>query len=148
MKIGIDMGGSHVAIGIVNENGEIIEKFEKAAEKLTLSYAHGKVHYDLDEKLSDIEYYDLAMKDCFESVFHKVKEGYEIQNEVRFAIINPDKPEHMELMLEKDLKLRFTLIPLKYGKDILIELSDLEFDDKLNLPIRFSSEIKYYESEW
>lgn len=29
MKIGIDMGGSHVAIGIVNENGKIIEKFEK-----------------------------------------------------------------------------------------------------------------------
>lgn len=29
MKIGIDMGGSHVAIGIVNENGKIIEKLEK-----------------------------------------------------------------------------------------------------------------------
>ena len=29
MKIGIDMGGSHVAIGIVNENGKNIEKFEK-----------------------------------------------------------------------------------------------------------------------
>ncbi len=29
MKIGIDMGGSHVAIGVVNENGEIVEKFEK-----------------------------------------------------------------------------------------------------------------------
>ena len=75
------------------------------------------------------------MKDGFESVFHKVKEGYEIQNEVRFAVINPDKPEHMELMLEKDLELKFTLIPLRYGKDILIELSNLEFDDKLNLLI-------------
>lgn len=29
MKIGIDMGGSHVAIGVVNENGEIVEKFDK-----------------------------------------------------------------------------------------------------------------------
>ncbi len=29
MKIGIDMGGSHVAIGVVNKNGEIIEKFDK-----------------------------------------------------------------------------------------------------------------------
>lgn len=29
MKIGIDMGGSHIAIGIVNENGEIVEKFDK-----------------------------------------------------------------------------------------------------------------------
>ena len=84
---------------VIKNTRIFIEKFEKAAEKLKLSYAHGKVHYDLDEKLSDIEYYDLAMKDGFESVFHKVKEGYEIQNEVRFAVINPDKPEHMELML-------------------------------------------------
>ena len=29
MKIGIDMGGSHIAIGIVNKNGEIVEKFDK-----------------------------------------------------------------------------------------------------------------------
>ena len=36
-----------------------------------------RFYYDLDEKLSDIEYYDLAMKkDGFECVFHKVKEGY------------------------------------------------------------------------
>ncbi len=28
MKIGVDIGGSHVGIGIVNENGEIIEKEE------------------------------------------------------------------------------------------------------------------------
>ena len=87
------------------------------------------------------------MKDCFESVFHKVKEGYEIQNEVRFALICPDKSDHVELRLENDQKLKFTLIPLEYGKDILVELSDLEFDDELKFPVRFSSEIKYYESE-
>lgn len=29
MKIGIDMGGSHVAIGVVNKNGKIVEKFDK-----------------------------------------------------------------------------------------------------------------------
>lgn len=29
MKIGIDIGGSHVAIGVVNESGQIIEQFEK-----------------------------------------------------------------------------------------------------------------------
>ena len=29
MKIGIDLGGSHIAIGIVNNEGRIIEKFEK-----------------------------------------------------------------------------------------------------------------------
>ena len=29
MKIGIDLGGSHIAIGVVDKNGEIIEKSEK-----------------------------------------------------------------------------------------------------------------------
>ena len=28
MKIGIDIGGSHIGIGLVNENGKIIEKYE------------------------------------------------------------------------------------------------------------------------
>ena len=50
-------------------------------------------------------------------------------------------------MLENDKKLQFTLIPLEFGKNILVELSDLEFDDKIKLPVRFSAEIKYYESE-
>ena len=29
MKIGIDLGGSHIAIGVVNKNGKILEKTEK-----------------------------------------------------------------------------------------------------------------------
>ena len=29
MKIGIDIGGSHIAIGVINEKNEIIEKYEK-----------------------------------------------------------------------------------------------------------------------
>lgn len=29
MKIGIDLGGSHIAIGVINNKGKIIEKFEK-----------------------------------------------------------------------------------------------------------------------
>ena len=29
MRVGIDIGGSHVSIGLINENFEIIEKFEK-----------------------------------------------------------------------------------------------------------------------
>ena len=29
MKIGIDVGGSHIGLGIVNENGEIVYKKEK-----------------------------------------------------------------------------------------------------------------------
>lgn len=30
MKIGIDIGGSHIAIGVVNAKGEILEKIEKS----------------------------------------------------------------------------------------------------------------------
>lgn len=29
ISIGIDLGGSHVAIGVVSKNGKIIEQFEK-----------------------------------------------------------------------------------------------------------------------
>ena len=29
MKVGIDLGGSHIAIGVVDENGRIIEKQER-----------------------------------------------------------------------------------------------------------------------
>ena len=29
MKIGIDIGGSHIAIGVVNNDGIIVEKIEK-----------------------------------------------------------------------------------------------------------------------
>ena len=29
MKIGIDIGGSHIGIGVVDKNGKIVEKIEK-----------------------------------------------------------------------------------------------------------------------
>ena len=29
INVGIDLGGSHVAIGIVNQNGEILDQYEK-----------------------------------------------------------------------------------------------------------------------
>ena len=29
MKIGIDIGGSHISIGVINNNGVIVEKVEK-----------------------------------------------------------------------------------------------------------------------
>lgn len=34
MKIGIDLGGSHIAIGVVDNNGRIIEKFEKRLKEI------------------------------------------------------------------------------------------------------------------
>ena len=34
MKIGIDIGGSHIGLGIVNDSGEIISKVEKNIQKV------------------------------------------------------------------------------------------------------------------
>lgn len=139
--------GDDTEMMIVHNTKVFIEKFKEAANRENLLHDNGKVYYDLEEKLTDVQYCNLAMKDCFESVFHKVKKGYEIQNEVRFSTICPDRPESFKLQLEKDSKLIFTLIPLKYGKDIGIELSELVFDKELNLPVKFSGDIKFYESE-
>lgn len=142
--------GDDTELMIIKNTDIFIDKFKKAAGKLELSHAYGKVHYDLESKLTDIEYCDLAMRDCFESVYHKVREGYENQQEVRFSVICPDKPDHIELQLTDDeQKISFTLIPLKYGRNIMIELSELQFDEddkELKLPTCFSSNIRYYES--
>lgn len=54
MKIGIDMGGSHVAIGIVNENGEIIEKFEKDIKTME-EQAKDEMSTYIIENISKIE---------------------------------------------------------------------------------------------
>ena len=131
---------------VIVNTSVFISKFHEAAKKYGLSHAYGKVHYDLNEKLLDIDYFDSAMNDSFEAVYHKIPEQYEIQKEVRFSVMCPDKPDYYELQLDKDNSLKFTLIPLLFGKDIGIELSELEFDNKLELPVRFSSNIKYYES--
>ena len=49
--------GEDTELMVIKNTRIFIEKFEKAVEKLKLSYAYGKVHYDLDEKLSDIRTY-------------------------------------------------------------------------------------------
>lgn len=139
--------GDDTEMLLIENTSVFISKFLDAAKKNGLSHSYGKVHYDLDEKLSDVNYFSLAMNDSFEAVYHKRANGYELQKEVRFAVKCPGKPDHYELQLENDQTLRFKLIPLLYGKDIGVELSNLEFDDKLKLPIRFSSNINLYESK-
>ncbi len=139
--------GNGTEMMVIMNTSIFIAKFHEAAEKYGLSHAYGKVHYDLNEKLSDIDYFKSAISDNFESVYHKIADGYELQKEVRLSVICPNKPDHYELQLDNDQKLRFTLIPLSFGKDIGVELSDLEFDDVLELPVRFSDKIKFYESQ-
>lgn len=79
-----------------------------------------------------------------ESVYHKPKLEYEIQNEVRMTVICPDKLDKYELEYTNNGTLRFTMIPLVYGKPVLIELQDLEIEN--GIPVRFFNDIKYYES--
>lgn len=133
---------------IIVNTATFINKFHKAAQNAGLAHAYGKVHYDLSDKLTDVNYLNTAMNDKFESIFHKRAEGYELQKEVRFAVICPDQPDHYELSLENNQDLIFTTIPLCYGKNIGVELSNLEFDPQSGLPVKFSSEIKYFESEY
>ena len=69
---------------VVKNTKVFIKKFLEAADKANLSHAYGKVHYDLDEKLSNMEYYESVMKDSFESIFHKMRKEYEIQQECKW----------------------------------------------------------------
>lgn len=130
---------------VVKNTSVFLSKFKESAEASGLSYAFGSVHYDLEEKLSDITYFDEAVKDSFESVFHKQRNPYEIQNEVRFSVQNPDKPPFYELQLINDKSLLFNTIPLKRNMGIMIELTNLEFSEDKTVPTRFSSTINFYE---
>ncbi len=129
---------------IVKNTSVFIKSFENAAVSSFKNYAYGKVHYDLEKKLEDISYFDEAIRDNFESVFHKIKNPYEIQNEVRFSVIDTNKPDYIRLKLDKNNGLLFDKVPLVENKGVLIELSDLEFNEEHTLPIRFSSKISYY----
>lgn len=53
MKVGIDLGGSHVAIGVVDEHGKIIEHYEKdftvEEKKNILPVVEKYISYELDK---------------------------------------------------------------------------------------------------
>ena len=138
--------GENTEMMVVKNTSVFIKKFHEAAENMNLPHAYGKIHYDLDEKLLDINYFGATMKDQFESVFHKNKGIYEIQNEIRFSLKCPSYSEYYKLKLINDQTIEFTLIPLKREKSIMLELSNLEFDEN-DMPVRFSPKIEYYESD-
>lgn len=61
MKIGIDIGGSHIAIGVVEAKGKIVQKIEKRLMK---------------EEKQDIK---RSIVSCIISEIHQLKQQYEIQ---------------------------------------------------------------------
>ena len=72
MKIGIDLGGSHIGIGVVDENGKIIEKKETDL-KLT--------------KESDITKF---IEDYILKTIKKMQENYKIE---KIGVASPRKPK-------------------------------------------------------
>ena len=84
MKIGIDMGGSHVAIGIVNENGEIIEKFEKDVKTIG------------EQAKTEISTYIVE-------IISKIKESYNIE---KIGIGSPGTPKNGVLTNLVNLKIK------------------------------------------
>ena len=48
MKIGIDLGGSHISIGLVDENGNIVHKEEKYIEnKINIEKSLWRQYFNL-----------------------------------------------------------------------------------------------------
>ena len=84
MKIGIDMGGSHVAIGIVNENGKIIEKFEKDIKTVG------------DQAKAEISTYIIE-------IISKIKENHNIE---KIGIGSPGTPKNGILTNLVNLKIK------------------------------------------
>lgn len=123
-----------------------INKFLEAAKRQGYKCAYSLVKYDLNEKLRDSNYFELALKDDFEAIFHKTKDRYELQKEFRMAVICQEEQEHVELELLNDQQMKFYTIPLEYGKDVIVEIENLEFEEN-KLPRRFSDKLNFYEPD-
>lgn len=54
MKVGIDLGGSHIAIGVVNNKGKIVEKFEKRILNNEKKYIEKTIEKIIFEHIKDL----------------------------------------------------------------------------------------------
>lgn len=54
MKVGIDLGGSHIAIGVVNNKGKIIEKFEKRILNNEKKHIEKTIENNILEHIKDL----------------------------------------------------------------------------------------------
>ena len=130
---------------IIKNTSVFFSKFLEASSREGKKCARGLVKYDLQEKLHDKAYFEKALEDDFEAVYHKV-DDYKEQEEYRLTVIDNNGGNFLELPLENDNSLMFDILPIKeYGKNIIIEISDLEFDPQTNMPIRFSAALQYAE---
>ncbi len=130
---------------IIKNTNVFFRKFLDASNREGKKCARGLVKYDLQEKIHDKVYFEKALEDDFEAIYHKVND-YKEQEEYRLTVINENSGDFLELSLDNDNSLMFDILPIKeYGKNIIIEISDLEFDPQTNMPIRFSAALQYVE---
>ena len=116
MKVGIDLGGSHIAIGVVNSKGRIIEKIEKRIlesekkeitktienyileniKQLTKKYKITEVGIAIPGTVTDnkiIKSVNLGIKDynIVQSLSRKIKLPIKIRNDAKCAAIAENK---------------------------------------------------------
>lgn len=116
MKVGIDLGGSHIAIGVVNSKGRIIEKIEKRIlesekkeitktienyileniKQLTKKYKISEVGIAIPGTVTDnkiIKSVNLGIKDynIVQSLSRKIKLPIKIRNDAKCAAIAENK---------------------------------------------------------
>ena len=116
MKVGIDLGGSHIAIGVVNSKGRIIEKIEKRIlesekkeitktienyileniKQLTKKYKISELGIAIPGTVTDnkiIKSVNLGIKDynIVQSLSRKIKLPIKIRNDAKCAAIAENK---------------------------------------------------------
>lgn len=117
MKIGIDLGGSHIAIGLVDENGNIIQKKEKFLEDKT--NIKEKIEEFITENamqmslLNNVESIGIAIPGTVSE--NKIIKAVNLGIEDYALSTNLEKILHIKVKLKNDAKCA-ALAEQKYGE--------------------------------
>ena len=103
MEIGIDLGGSHISIGIIDKNYNIIEKIEKRLMS--------KEKQDIEESIENFIYENiLQLKEKYEiSEIGIAAPGTIIENVIIGSVNLGVKNYTLSKNIEEKLKLKFLL---------------------------------------
>lgn len=130
-------------IMVILNTEELNQAFLSKAEELGMRGKIAPVKYDLEERQKDPQYIHEVMMDSFESVFHKYKQGYDEQKEVRFAVVCPDKPDYYKMKLKFENQLLTRRFAVVQGAYIVIDIHGLTFDEEGNVK-NFSPQMELY----
>jgi hypothetical protein len=106
----------------------VVSQFDEGVSRIAMNHARGFVHYDLEERLRDPEYFKESINDSFSSVFHKSKSHCN-EHEYRFAIQCSDKPEYYVLKMNPNPKIRFYQLKLEKGASVELVFQNVKLDE-------------------